>query len=424
MHSFTATRAYADRARKVVPGGVSSGLRRALQPHPIAFDIGRDGRLIDIDGNEYVDHVLAWGPMLLGHSHPAVVDAVIEQTRRLQLPGGTHTLEARVGEQVLAVHPWAERILWSNTGTEAIQVAIRLARAKTGRRRLVKFGAAYHGWHDSVLISYRNLGTGHEALPESAGQNPSALDDMIVLPFGDLEATRAVIGEHADEIGAVLVEATLTNSGLIPPPPGFLDGLRELCDRYGIVLILDEVITGFRLALDGAVGYHGVRPDLAVYAKAIANGFSVSAVVGSAELLEQVLTGTAHSGTYNGSPIALAAASATIQALTEAGVHTALARSSTRLGEALAATLLRSGIPGAVRVVPGIVQVLPHGSADGSAEDFVGLPWDVWDRWSARMSARGIHALPAGRLFVSTAHTEDDLERTIHAFETALEEDA
>jgi glutamate-1-semialdehyde 2,1-aminomutase len=415
---------HGETARRVLPGGVASGLRRALRPHPIAFVSGKGGRLTDVDGNDYVDHVLAWGPMLLGHSHPEVVDAVVEQVRSLQLPGGAHVLEAEVAKQVLGIHTWADRVLWSNTGTEAVQVAIRLARAHTGRPRIVKFAAAYHGWHDSVLISYRNLGDQASALPESAGQVDHVLDNAIVLPFGDLAAAEIALSAHRDEIAAVLVEASLTNSGLIPPPPGFLAGIRALCDEFGIVLILDEVITGFRLSLGGAVEYYGVEPDIAVYAKAIASGFSLSAVVGTAELLDQVVAGVVHAGTYNGSPVALAAASATLDALARDGVHASLEESSANLAESLRESMRRRGVAGAVRMVPGIVQVLPGGTSAGSAAEFVALPWRRWDLWSDTMSAEGVHVLPNGRLFVSTAHTADDLAHTIAAFDQALAREA
>lgn len=420
MRSLHGSREAFERAKGSIGNGVGSGLRAAFRPHPIYFDSGTGSRLTDIDGNHYIDYVLAWGPMLVGHSHPHVIRNVQQQLERGQLFGSGSLLESRVAERILETVPGMEKVLYSNTGTEAVQIAIRIARATTERRLIVKFTGAYHGWHDSVLINYRGVTDEHVATLNSEGQSPSALQDVIVLPYDDLSAAQAAITERHDEIAAVFVETTLTNSGLIRASDEFLQGLRSLCDDFDIALVFDEVVTGFRLGLGGAVVDRGVEPDLAIYAKAIASGFSLSLIAGKSRFIESVEKGAVHAGTYNASPIALAAADATLDVLSEEGTYDRLQSVTNNLESELRKVIAQHGHCAGVRSMRGIIQILPGTTNSSSATEFEHLDWKLWEDWSSALLLRGIHVLPHGRMFLSTAHSLDDVGDTVAAFDQVL----
>ncbi|PRY08938.1 glutamate-1-semialdehyde 2,1-aminomutase [Kineococcus rhizosphaerae] len=405
-----------ERARASIGGGVTSGLRSVLQPQPLSFTSGRGSRLFDVDGNEYVDYVLGWGPVILGHAHPAVTDAVTAQVPRGQLFGGIHPGERIAAEKLLSAVPAFERVLWSNTGTEAIQVAIRLARAATGRNLIVKTSGAYHGWHDSVLLSYRGHRGGHEPVLATRGQNPRSVDDVRVVEFNDREDLAEFFGAHGQEVAAVLLDPVLSNTGVIAPDPDYLRDLRSTCDAHGALLVFDEVITGFRVALGGAVELYGTIPDLAVYAKALGNGFSVAAVAGRADVVDLVEQGCAHSGTYNGNALAMAAVSATLTELSRPGVHEQLWQTAGTLAEGLRRTFRDRRVRAHVHHLGPIVQVLPGVTDAVSPREFEGLDWSVWDRWSRRLSQAGLFLLPNGRMFLSTAHSSADIDVTLNAF--------
>ncbi|MGF6897429.1 glutamate-1-semialdehyde 2,1-aminomutase [Nocardia sp. GAS34] len=301
-----------ERTRRSLGGGVSSGLRAAMRPVPLFVERARGAHLWDLDGDRYLDYVMAWGPLVHGHSHPRVVDSVARVMTSMQVVGMGHRLEYEAAEAVLASVPGAERLVWTNTGTEAVQVALRFARAATGRHRIVKLTKAYHGWHDSVYASMGPDNTDEAAVPASLGQSPNAYADLIISQFNDIDGIAALL-DRAEErrIAAVLIDPIMSNAGVRAPAPGFLETLRSLCDRHGVVLIFDEVITGFRIARGGAAERFGVRPDLSVFGKAIAGGFTQSAVVGRADIIDLVEHGLAHAGTFNGNPVALSRRSPT-----------------------------------------------------------------------------------------------------------------
>ncbi|WP_434080493.1 aspartate aminotransferase family protein [Sanguibacter sp. Z1732] len=305
-----------ERTKGSLAGGVSTGLRAAMKPHPLFFEGGSGPRLTDLDGHSYLDYVLGWGPVILGHGHPGLTEAVQRQLPLGATYGSGHLLEAEVAEKVLERIPGTERVLWSNTGSEATQVALRLARGVTGRQRFIKFGGHYHGWSDSMLIGYRPGTDGTLGLG-SQGQNPNALNDLHLVEWGDLATATELAQSSEADIAAIILEPVMANSGVLEPPAGFLEGLRELCDATGAVLIFDEVITGFRIDTGGAVTRYGVRPDLVVLAKAIAGGYPLAAVAGRAEIIDRTTSGIVHAGTYNGNPVVLAAGGATLDALAE-----------------------------------------------------------------------------------------------------------
>lgn len=410
-----------ERARRSLGGGVSTGLRASMPPHPLYFDRGAGSRLWDVDGNEYVDFVLGWGPVLLGHSNPAVVDAVADQLQRGQTYGSGHDGEYEVAERVCAAVPGIERVLWSNTGTEAVQVALRLARAATGRSRFVKFEGHYHGWSDPMLLAYRPSAEGRLDTVGSRGQLVRSMDDVDVLPWGDIERVRAVLADPNSDIAAVFTEPALCNSGVIGPPPRFLDELRAVCSEFGALLVFDEVITGFRIAYGGGIERYGVTPDLAIFAKAIANGFPLAAIGGRGDLIDQTVDGVVHAGTYNGNPIVLAAAAATLDELAQPRTYDRLDSLGGRLAQGLGNAFSRHGIKAAINQIGPVVQCAPGVAELNGFTEFLNSDWSVYDTIVVEMLRRGVFALPGGRWYVSTAHSEADIDHAISALNDALE---
>lgn len=409
-----------ERTKASLGGGVSTGLRASMKPHPLFFEGGSGPRLTDLDGHSYLDYVLGWGPVILGHGHPGLTAAVSRQLPLGATYGSGHLLEAEVAEKVLARIPGTERVLWSNTGTEATQVALRLARGTTGRRRFVKFGGHYHGWSDTMLVGYRPGPDGSLGLG-SQGQNPTVLDDLSVVEWGDLDAVAELLKSPTADIAAVFCEPVLCNSGVIEPPPGFLEGLRELCDATDTVLVFDEVITGFRIDPGGAVSRYGVTPDLVVLAKAIAGGYPLAAVAGRADIIDRTMSGVVHAGTYNGNPVVLAAGGATLDALGEPGVYEAFERHGRSLADGMREALARHGVPATVNQVGPVVQCIAGVENSRSFADFMAADQEFYDRLVVQMLRRGVFALPGGRWYISTAHTDSDIGDTVAVFDEALE---
>lgn len=423
IESWPASAAAWERSKRSLGGGVSTGMRASMKPHPLCFAAGSGPRLTDIDGHSYLDYVLGWGPVILGHAHPRLTEAVQRRVPLGATYGANHPLEYEAAERVLAAIPGSERVLWSNTGSEAAQVALRLARAATGRQRLLKVIGHYHGWTDEFLLAYRPDADGRLDSLGTRGQRASVLADVSLARFGDLEAAAAVLRDAAADIAAVYVEPVLCNSGVISPPPGYLAGLRRLCDETGTVLVFDEVITGFRLAYGGGVERFGVDPDLVVLAKAIAGGYPMSAVAGRAAIIDQTISGgVVHAGTYNGNPIVLAAAVATLDVLGGEGTYPALEARGAQLAEGMRAAIAQHGVTGAVNQVGSVVQAVFGVPSAASFEEFLAADQAFYDRLTVHMLRRGVFVLPGGRWYISTAHTEQDIADTVAVFDEALVE--
>lgn len=414
------SRAAWERARTSLSGGVSTALRASARPHPIYFSGGAGARLVDIDGNEYYDYVLGWGPNILGHGHPAIVSAVQEQIVRGATYGSSHHLEYLVAERLLECFPGMERVLWSNTGTEADLVALRIARAATGRERFVKFSGHYHGWSDPMLFGYRPGADGSGRV-ESQGQLSSSAGQVEVLPWGDLGALEQLLAQDSD-IAAVFLEPVLVNSGVVEPPAGFLAGVRELCDSHGVVLVFDEVITGLRIARGGGVERFGVLPDIVVLAKAVAGGLSLSALLGKAEYLDLTMRGVTHAGTYNGNPLSLAAAAATLDVLGQDGVYERFDALGDRLATGMRAALAAAGRRGVVNQVGPIVQVALGVDRVTGLEDYLAADQELYSDLLLALLRRGIFAVPGGRWYLSTVHDEAIVDDTVERFADALQE--
>jgi glutamate-1-semialdehyde 2,1-aminomutase len=410
-----------EQAKRVLGGGVSTGLRASMPPHPLFFTHGLGSRLWDVDGHEYIDYVLGWGPLILGSSHPRIVKALTDQARLGTTFGAGHHWEYEVAEQIIGIVPGVQRVLWSNTGSEAVQVALRLARASTGRQRFLKFCGHYHGWSDAVLLGYRSFG--EHPMPESRGQSPRVADDVTLVAWNDADEVRKVLTNPKHDIGAVLVEPVLCNSGVIAPEHGFLERLREICDETSTVLIFDEVITGFRVAYGGAIERFGVNPDLVVLGKAIAGGLPLSAVAGRGDLIDQVTAGVVHAGTLNGNPLVLAAAAATLDELGRPNTYENLERHAATLVNGMSAVFDSAGVPASVHHIGGIVQVIPTAiPGPPTFSTFMTADWKLYNELIVALLRRGVFVMPGGRLYLSTEHSDEDIVATVDSFASALQE--
>lgn len=403
------------RASSLFPGGVNSNVR--LLGPPVFFKEGKGSRLWDVDGNEYIDYLLGQGPNFLGHAPDGVLSAVEEASRKGMVYGAQHVYEVEAGERMLDVLGWADQIRFGVSGTEAVQAALRVARATTGRAKFIRFTGHYHGWLDNVLAKFE----GDSAVPASRGQLSSHLDDSFTLPWNDLDALERLLDQHADEVAAVLMEPVMFNSGSIEPHPGYLEGVRAACDHHGVVLIFDEVISGFRIALGGAAERYGVAPDLATYGKAMAGGWPVSAFAGRGGLMDGIGTGEInHSGTFNASVMACAAVVATIDRLTEDPPYETL----DRIGESLKGGLAELA---SSYSVPLNIQGLPMAFHAGIGEGPIGSYEDVRRLDAAAYQAlvdllidNGVWVAGRGIWYVSAAHTEADVEETLSRADKAM----
>ena len=342
-------------------GGVNSNFRLNISPTPLVFERGEGPYLHDVDGNRLIDYYLGMGPMILGHRPQSLCDAVVAQLEKGILFAGQTHIEAEASRLVCEMVPCAERMRFGCSGSEVDQAALRLARAATGKHKIIKFEGHYHGWFDNVLWSTAPPldAAGPVEAPSpvagSKGQVAQTADDLVVLPWNDLELIRERLAKG--DIAGVIMEAAMCNAGAVHPAPGYLEGVREACTRHGAILIFDEVITGFRLAPGGAQQRFGVTPDLATFGKAIANGFPVAAITGRADLLDMFSTGgVVHGGTYNAQPIAMAATVATLKALTP-DLYAALDRNGTRLMEGMKEAFAKAGVDAIVTGFPEVFHV-------------------------------------------------------------------
>lgn len=414
-------------AQRHLAGGVSSDARR-MAGVPLYVDRAAGARLWDVDGNTYLDYVLGQGPALLGHCPPAVVEAVTAQVSRGIVYSAQHAAEGRVAERLCAMVPSAERVRFNTVGSEAVHAAWRLARGFTGRPKILKFEGHYHGWLDPVLYSVHppleaaGPADRPAAVPGTAGQ-PEATD-LVVCPWNDIDALSRLMDEHAGQIAAVVTEPVLCNTGAIEPDPGYLQAVRELCDRHGSLLIFDEIITGFRLAPGGAQEYLGVSPDLSVFGKAMAGGMQVSALAGRAFVMDAISSGkVAHAGTFNSQPIGIAAAEATLRILDEQRdeVYGTLYARGRELMRGLSEAAAKAGVPMLVDGPGPVFQTyFTEAPAVRNYRDFAATDRAMMGRLHAALLDQGVNMVPRGLWFLSTAHTEADIAATVEAFSAAL----
>ncbi len=427
---FDRSRELYERARDSTPGGVHTNIRLTEQPFPLFFASGRGGHLIDVDGNDLIDLVCGNGPLILGHSPEAVIAAVHRQIDEGLVYAGQSRLEVEAAELVSEHVPCAERVRFSMTGTEAMQAAIRIARAATGRQKLLLFQGHYDGWADSVLwnVATPSRVTGPsgrlEPVAESAGIESRLSEDVVVAQWNDADVVRGILDEHGHEIAAVIMEPVMGNSGVIEPEPGYLDAVRDATRESGSVLIFDEVITGFRIAAGGAQARYGVVPDLAVFGKAMGAGFPVAAVVGRAELLDDVGTGRVmHAGTFNSNPVGVAAVIASLAVLTDPAerIYERLEERGTRLMEGLSKAGREAGAQLVVQGLPMIFSMFFTSAARVvDHEGSVAADASTLHRVQLELIERGVRMPSRGMVFLSAAHTDDDIDGVIEAFGPAV----
>ncbi len=412
-------------AQRLIPGGVNSPVRafRGVGGEPFCVARAEGARLWDVDGRAYIDYVGSWGPLILGHAAPAVVEAVAAAAARGTSYGAPTAGEVDMAEAITAAYPSIEMVRLVRSGTEAAMSAIRVARGATGRDLLVKFDGCYHGHADSLLVK-AGSGAATLSIPDSRGV-PAALAALTVTaPFNDIQAVRALFDAHGAAIAAVIVEPVAGNMGVVPPAPGFLEGLRELCTRHGAVLIFDEVITGFRIAYGGAQALYGVRPDLTCLGKIIGGGLPVGAYGGREDLMRHVapLGGVYQAGTLSGNPLAVAAGLATIRALGRADVYARLDALGLRLADGLAAGARAAGVTATVNRVGSMLTAF---FAAGPITDYARARRSDTERYARffhAMRERGVYFAPSQfeAAFVSLAHTDADIDATVKSAADAL----
>jgi glutamate-1-semialdehyde 2,1-aminomutase len=419
------SRALYERAARVIPGGVNSPVRafKSVGGDPVFVRRARGAWIEDADGNEYIDYVGSWGPMILGHAHPRVVSAVQAAVENGTSYGAPTDLEVRLAEKVAAALPSIELLRLVNSGTEAVMSALRVARAFTGRDKILKFEGCYHG-HADGLLARAGSGIATLGIPDTPGVPAAFAALTLTLPYNDLDAVRELMQREGDAIACVVVEPVAGNMGVVPPAAGFLAGLRELSERHGALLLFDEVITGFRLGYGGAQGAFGIRPDLTTLGKILGGGFPLAAYGGRRDVMEQIApVGPVYqAGTLSGNPIAVTAGLATLEALEDGQVYTDLEPKAARLEAGLRAGAADAGVPVTVNRVASMLTAF---FTDSPVRDYATARRADTTRYAAFFRAmldRGVALAPSQfeAAFLSAAHTDADVDRTLQAARESL----
>lgn len=424
MRSYENSKAAFKEAVTLMPGGVNSPVRafKSVNMDPIFMEKGKGSRIYDIDGNEYIDYVLSWGPLILGHANDRVVEAIKQVAELGTSFGAPTTIENKLAKLVIERVPSIEIVRMVSSGTEATMSALRLARGYTGRNKILKFEGCYHGHGDSLLIK-AGSGVATLGLPDSPGVPEGVAKNTITVQYNDLEGVRYAFKEFGEDIAGVIVEPVAGNMGVVPPLPGFLEGLRQVTKEYGALLIFDEVMTGFRVGYNCAQGYFGVTPDITCLGKVIGGGLPVGAYGGRAEIMERIApSGPIYqAGTLSGNPLAMTAGYETLSQLTPE-TYDEFNRKADKLEAGLKEAAVRHGIPHTINRAGSMVGIFftneeVHNYDQAKTSDLA-----LFAEYYKEMANNGIFLPPSQfeGLFLSTAHTNDDIAATIHAAEKAF----
>ena len=415
-----------DRAQRVLPGGVNSPVRafRAVDLCPRFIEQADGPYIYDADGKKYIDYVCSWGPMLLGHNHPAIRTAVEQAVQRGLSFGAPTEAEVEMAELMVDMVPNIEMVRMVNSGTEAVMSAIRLARGATGRDKLIKFEGCYHGHSDCLLVNAGSsaLAGGH---PSSAGVPEDIVKHTLTAQFNRLDTVEVLFDEWPGQIACVILEPVAANMGVVAPSPGFLEGLRALCDRYGALLVFDEVITGFRLAPGGAQEYFGIKADLVTFGKIIGGGMPVGAYCGSRALMEQVAPcGPVYqAGTLSGNPVAMAAGLAQLRHIrSHPELYVSIEHSAKELAAEMRAAAAAHGTDVSINQIGSLIAPFFTPNGVTTFVDAKGSDVGRYARYFRGMLERGIYLAPAQfeAMFISTAHTKEDFQRTLEAVDAVF----
>ncbi|MDH7480883.1 MAG: glutamate-1-semialdehyde 2,1-aminomutase [Armatimonadota bacterium] len=424
METQTSARLF-EEAQKYIPGGVNSPVRafRAVGGKPLFITRGKGAYIWDADDNRFIDYVGSWGPLILGHAHPLVVNAICKTAERGLSFGATTEGEIELAKLIVSAVPSIEMVRLVSSGTEAVMSAVRVARGYTGRDKIVKFEGGYHGHADSLLAK-AGSGLATFGIPDSAGVPPSITSDTIVLPYNDIDAVRMLLESIGKEIACIIVEPVAGNMGVVLPKENYLADLRELTHKYGIVLIFDEVITGFRLAYGGAQELYGVIPDLTTLGKIIGGGLPIGAYGGRQEIMEKVapLGPVYQAGTLSGNPIAVAAGIETLRILRDENPYSTIEKRTSRLADSLAEAAGNCGIDVAINQIGSMLTVF---FTNENVIDYTTAKTSDTHRYATFFQAmleEGIYLAPSQfeAAFVSAAHTDEDIDKTIEASKRAM----
>jgi len=414
-----------EEAKKHIPGGVNSPVRafRSVGGDPLFIKKAKGSKIYDVDGKAYIDYVLSWGPMILGHAHPRVTAALKKAIANGTSYGAPTELEITLAKMVKKAVPSIEMVRMVSSGTEATMAAIRAARGFTGRDKIIKFDGGYHGTGDSLLVK-AGSGVATFGLPDSPGVPADLAKHTLTVPYNDLASVRELASREGERTACIIVEPVAGNMGCVPPEPGFLAGLRQVCDQYGIVLILDEVMTGFRVAYGGAQKLYGVKPDLTCLGKVIGGGLPVGAYGGKREIMEKIapLGPIYQAGTLSGNPLAMVAGIETLKALSKPGVYKTLEKLSADLEQGLRAAAAEAGVPVTLNRVGSMFTAF---FTDRKVKDFASAKTSdtgKFGRFFRSMLSNGVNLAPSQfeAAFMSLAHTRADINKTIEAARKSL----
>lgn len=409
------------RAEKVIPGGVNSPVRacRSVQSDPLFIAKGKGSKLFTEDGGEFIDYVMSWGPMILGHAHPQVTEAVIKAVENGASYGAPYHAEVELAEAVADALPGVDMVRMVNSGTEATMSALRLARGFTGRSKVIKFDGCYHG-HADAFLAGAGSGVATLSIPGSPGVPADTVKDTLLAPYNDLEKVDELFAEFSGDVACVIVEPAAGNMGLIPPAEGFLEGLRALCDKNDALLIFDEVITGFRIAYGGAQSRYNVMPDLTTLGKVMGGGFPVGAYGGKREIMQRIApSGDIYqAGTLAGNPVAMIAGLETLRILSTSD-YDGLEQRTKKLAESLADILRKKGVPVTLNQVASMFTMFFTKDAVTDFESAKTSDGAVFTQYYRQMRDQGIYLAPSGFecTMVSFAHSDEDMEKTLAAAE-------